>query len=240
MALVDDEGRIFGILNLFDALILSCILILVASLFLYSKYPLKLKEHREVIFQMYFENIPDAIVQQVFVPGTPLIATYAQEDTAVIIGAKKIPPLNGSSVILVTFNGSLEVDSDGDLLFNGNDVAPANIHAVQVGASYLSGKIWRVDFEHHVENTTVRVMAAQNDVTLLSPGDLVFDIVGNSIGTVINATQEGRQHLLTLALTADVYNGNYFVSETLLQPYASLFFIVGAQQYEGMISTVSP
>lgn len=260
MAFIGEKGRIFGIINVLDLAILSFIVIFITALFLYSKFPLQLKEHRDVIFQMYFEGgyasgvpyidkVPYAIGQQVFVPGTELIATYEKRDKAVITSVKEVTDGLGNINFLVTINASLEVDAEGDYLFNGNDVAPGNPHNVQVGTSYLWGKIWRVDYEHHTETINVTVTFVEEYRHVPSKDDLIFDLSGNNIGKVIERTRENfidisgtenQQYFLTLSITSDAYDGEYFVSELPLKQSTQFYFIADKHRYKGFIVGVSP
>ncbi len=247
MEVIDEKGRFFGLINILDLAILMFIIIFVASLFLYSKYPPQLKEHRDVLFQMYFPYIPDAIGQQVFVPGTPLVATYAKDDTAVIVDVKEFilyiqdPTISSNTTgFLITINGSLEVDAEGDLLFNGNDVAAGNYHDVQVGSSYLNGKIWRVDYDHSVQQIEIKIKLTNvpENSTNITQRDIVFDTVGHPIGKVMNAGENNEQYL-TISLQADLYDGDFFVSEMPVQQFAPLYFVVNDTFYRGIITEVS-
>lgn len=242
MPLIDDKGKIFGTINIIDFVILSFVLVFVLSLFLYSKYPLHLKEHQDATFQVVFTNIPDAIAQEVFVPGTPLIATYSKKDNAVITTIEKVilyrHDIEGKYNVtsyLLTLNGSLEIDADGDLLFNGNDVAPGNFHDFQVGNSYLSGQIWRVNYEHSLQTIELFVKLNEN-ASLTAPGDIVLDSFGNKLGevTAVNADT------LTLSLQADVYDGELFVSEMPIQKFSPLYFWINNISYKGTIVEVNP
>lgn len=244
MDIIDEKGRIFGIFNILDVVILSFVLILVASLFLYTKFPPKFKEHKDVVFQMYFADVPYAVGKQVFVLGTPLIATYAKQDKAVIIAVREVISnyTTGYITFLITINASLEIDGDGDLLFNGNDVAPGNIHDVQIGTSYFQGKIWRVDYNHDNKTKEVTVVLDQNYLPGPSPGERVFDKGGNEIGMVIdvggaiNTTVHNREHFyITLSLNGDVYDNEFFVSELPIRPFFPLSFIAGNNTYTGDI-----
>ncbi|MEK6867440.1 MAG: DUF4330 family protein [Nanoarchaeota archaeon] len=246
MPLIDDKGKIFGIINILDLALLSFFLVLVLSLFLYSKYPLQIKEHKEVTFQIVFTGFPDAIAEGVFVPGTPLIASYAKEDKATITAVQKVilylydvgGRYNLTSYI-VTINSSLEVDAEGDILFNGNDVAPGNYHDLQIGNSYISGQIWRVDYEHRLEAITVKIQLPDVD-SLYSKvsGDVVFDSFGNIIGEVVVINRDYQDWYLTLSLNADVYDDAFFVSEMLIEHFAPLYFWINNTPYKGTIVEV--
>ncbi len=258
MVIVDEKGRIFGIMNILDLAILSFMFILVASLFLYTKFPPQLKEHRDVVFQMYFKGAPltaindafapqiapYAVGTQIFVPGTELIATYAKRDKAVITAVQKISDHYGNIDFLVTINGSLEVDAEGDILFNGNNVAPGNLHTVQIGTSYLTGTIWRVNYEHHIQQIETTIILNNinqliNTTTIFSE-DIVFDRMGNEIGKVTTITEQEGQLYLTLSLQADVYDGEYFVSEMPIKQFSLFYFVVDTLSYTGSIVGVSP
>lgn len=248
MPIIDDKGRIFGIINILDLAILTFVFILVLSSLLYNKFPPQLKEHRNVTFQMYFSDVPAAIGQQVFVPGMPLIATYAKSDKAVITAMQEIiNSVNGKTDFLITINASLEVDVDGDILFNGNDVAPGNLHDVQIGNSYLQGKIWRVGYNYSIETRKVMVkvtVLSYEDYPLKpSLGDIVFDRSGNEIGTVLYHTEAYTEthkvQYTTLSLYSDVYDGHFFVSESPLERFFPFYFIIDNQTYKGSIAGVS-
>lgn len=251
MAFIDEKGRIFGIINILDLTILSFIVIFIAALFLSSKYPPQLKEHRDVIFQMYFEGgpyasgvpyiekVPYAIGQQVFVPGAELIATYEKRDKAVITSVKEVTDDRGNINFLVTINASLEVDAEGDYLFNGNDVAPGNYHNVQVGTSYLWGKIWRVDYEHHIETVEVILSTNNQSYTQYSKGDTLYDLSGNIIGNVTEKMEGDKSTYIIVLLQADVYDEEYFVSEMPIKQFAPFYFVVDTISYKGTIAGVS-
>ncbi len=254
MVIIDDKGRIFGIINILDLAILSFVFILVASLFLYSKFPPQLKEHRDVVFQMYFKGAPltavneifalghvqYAIGKQVFVPGTKLIATYAKQDKAVITAVKEITDEFGDVNFLITINASLEVDVDGDLLFNGNAVAPGNLHNVQIGSSYFTGRIWRVDYDHYIKIIEVILSTDNEYYNQYSEGDTMYDLSGNVIGNVTEKQEGYMSDYMGVLLQADVYNGAYFVHESPIVPSVPFYFIIDNALYKGKIVGISP
>jgi hypothetical protein len=239
MSLVDDQGKIFGILNLFDLTIFVITLVIIASLLLYVYYPLQLKEHQNVVFQMYFD-VPYAIGRQVFIPGNEFIATYERRDRVVIIDTKQITNINGDIDFLVTVNASLEIDSDGRYLFNGNDVAPGNVLEVQIENSYLIGTIWRVSYTHLIAQRTV-LASLDSDNLLPHAGDIISDLSGNKIGEVISAgelEQQDKQDpikVILLSLNADIYNGDAFINEIPLTTLKRFNFITNTTLYNGTI-----
>src|SRR3989338_2750735 len=126
MGFIDEEGRIFVTINILDLTILILIVVLIASLFLYPKFPSQLKEHKDVVFQMYFKgaqlsavksdfspnSFQYAVGKQIFVPGNKLIATYEKRDKAVITSVKEVTDELGDINFIVTINASLEVDAE--------------------------------------------------------------------------------------------------------------------------------
>src|SRR3989338_1719592 len=162
MQIITEKGKLFGILNIFDLAVLLFVALLVTTTYVYTHTPPRVREHQEVVFQMYFIGVPYSVGQELFVPGNEFIATYTKNDRAIISAVElqdafsnnpsltafqEIPPYDGYKMdYLVTINGSLEIDVEGDFLFNDQNVAPGNILYLQLNNSFLRGFVWRMHY----------------------------------------------------------------------------------------------
>lgn len=233
------ERKQLGFFNLVDTLAFLFIVVLLSALLFAAYWPPHLKEHKEVLFQVSFLDVPYPIAKEVFAPGNSFTPTYAKQDKAVIVETdfylpEYFDPANPAKVdALVTVNGSLEIDVDGQYLFNGYDIAAGNTMNFQINGSYFTGIIERIDYQHSIElkNVTFLISPIFN-LTLsdfLPLTTIDFEIIGTPVKLLeqrvpINASESYLlQYNVVYLVHTDNYNNISYLNNIPLLPNTQFY-----------------
>ncbi len=270
MQIISEKGKLFDIINIIDLALLLFVLLIITSTYVYTHSPPRVREHQEVIFQMYFIDVPYSVGQELFIPGNEFIATYDTSDKAKIIAVEPvdiqtslndrqllsdgtplvinqdgqafqfIPPYEGYKMnYLVTIYGSLQIDAEGDLLFNDQNVGSGNILYLQLNNSHLAGVVWRMKYTSTQTNSNVTVLLKKEFYPLPpTVGEVVF-LNGEKAGNITTVVDSPLYYFVTFLTDLDVYNGEYFFNEYPLFATSSLPFSTLYEEYEGRVIEVS-
>ena len=260
MHIISEKIKKFGLINILDFALVLFVILIITAVYVYTHAPPRVREHKDVVFQMYFIDVPYSVGQDLFVPGNEFIATYSKDDRAIIIAAEPLNIFimkNSSSSLnafqeisgyegyksdyLITINSSLEIDAEGDLLFNDQNIGPGNILYLQLNNSYLRGLVWRVGYTNKTElkNITVAINKIENpSYHLLLEGESLFsyDITDGKITSVINDFDYLN---VTVEVSANMYEGEYLFHEYPLAISYRFIFRTKNAKYVGKIVGVS-
>lgn len=154
MQVVDENGKLFGIINLFDAVIYIFLTSIFIALLVYSYFPVQINEHTPLLFQVYYKAVPLG-ARDLLVVGNEL-EVHNKGDRAIItevrlLSCVEVFPCN----FLVTYNGTLEIGQDGQYIFNDFEITPGRELYGQIHGFYVYGTVYSVNIEnstnHEVE-----------------------------------------------------------------------------------------
>ena len=226
MALIDDEGRLFGVVNVIDALVVLLILaVLIAGVALLNPFastetpeqdaPLETTERYATI---------DFGEQRPFV-AEQLSTGDVMNSTDVTVTDVHVGPASGTNVTVIArvrINDSLSADGES-FRYRGDGVRQGSEFTLETAAYTANGTIIRLDTEGAVLGTDTTAVALGTTVSntvanAIEIGD-TFEIAGQSVATVQTANvyptddESTRRVLLgldlqTVARGSGVYFGN--------------------------------
>jgi len=260
MRIISDEGKVLGLINLIDLAVLLFIILIITTLVMYAYFPPQIKEHKEVILQIYFPEVPYTIGDQIFVEGNEFIATFKKEDKATIVSSKRLGLETSDNLIttknafqdfpadfgpvtnfIVTVNASLEVDVEGDYTFNDFNVGQGNLIHFQLNNSYLRGFIWRIDYDYYNTTKDVIIGLERTSINQEIPlkGDTVYDYLGNDIGHIVSMSAEGDYFYVTLNILLDIYDSEFYLNENPIHKFEEFTIITKKTDFNGFVIGVS-
>lgn len=138
----------------------------------------------------------------------------------------------------VTINASLEIDAEGDLLYNGFNMGQGNIVYLQLNNSYLRGVVWRMNYNHSVATKNVTIFLPPEDDNLSAVGAIIYSFKGDEIGKVISIKKDEQRWYVTLEMKVDVYDEEYFLDEQKLDILRMITFFASDATYTGQITEI--
>ena len=260
MQFVDEKGKVLGVMNIIDILVLFFTIVLISALLIYAYAPPIVHEHTNEVFQLYFPAIPYTAVQGALIPGNSLVA-YQPGDEATITNVSYIVNqtifrsspyhlnLLGQDAAtqaimvdaIVTVNASLEIGTSGQFLFNGFEIAPGNTIEVDINNSHFYALIHRTNYTFYTEYKQILLLLDKNS-SLPNSDDLLVDTDGNRIGTLLIQKREessGNTEWYALVnVTTDVYDNQAFFDELPLLPSEKIVFFTNETRVSGIIVNV--
>lgn len=215
--------------------ILSFLLLVTITFWIYSFEPPRINEYKEITFQVYFSSIDEATARKLFIAGHNFTPGVDKDSKAAIVKILFLDASQPSTInVLATITARAKVDSDGDLLYDvGYDVNPGMRIPFYLDSSVFEGLVYRVGYTHHTEkrNVTLRLYQACevpmiDDVLINKNGDVVGNItsiIRNSSPANISCQEET---LLVTELFVDNYDGKYYINEVPLLPGQHLYLFI--------------
>ncbi len=243
MALLDQNGKIFGIVSIIDATIFLFFLAVITTVLVYLYAPPLVHQQEEVFFQIYFvsdeysQPFPYAMVQTIFIPGTELVSPQGSHLTITNVTFTSISLPSSNVNFLVTLNGTLEKGSDGQYLFDGYQIAPGKMILLEINHSYFAGTVQRVNYTNYeaVKNVSLQLISRPNGEPLVA-GESIYNAFGKEEGKVISINHDSSK--ISLALSVDVYDDIVVFQEYPLHKNYQLFFTTIHGNYLGYIINI--
>ncbi len=217
MQFIDDDGKIGGKINLFDFVICMFLLSIFVTLVVYVYFPPRVNEHNPLDFQVYYKDTPRGTLD-LFQVGNGLLV-HNKGDRAIVSAVKQLPCKDAVSCdILVTYNGTLEIGSDGQYLFNDFEITPGRELYGQINNFFVYGVVYRINLTNIT--TTKLLTLSVRDESLINitniTGELYNSIDNTYLGNLLSVTSDFGYSNLTGTFILDVYNDALYLQESSL------------------------
>ena len=147
MQWIDEKGRIFGKINLLDALVVLFFVVLITATAVYIFAPPVIDKQQETTVMILFDDIPSTLLSS-FEEGTPVNA-YKKGEKGEVIDYYALPFAVASELhsdLLVVFNITATESESDFFAFNGFQLVPGSYIDIDINDQTFPGEVFSESF----------------------------------------------------------------------------------------------